>query len=227
MSAFIAAGSGLLTTGWSAGVSTSATQSFTCMGWVMLPNTTPSTSGWRDMVVIEPNIFMQTFSDGITMDFGSANQDHTAALLAINTWYHLCEVVVPTSTTNRQHYGYIDGKLNLNANDTTTFTTYTGISIGNTNTFGTTFALGGYIRDVRVWNRELSAVEVVQEMQSSAPVHNQALILWAPLDDSLAADKSGNGRIFTSSGSPAPALSFGGGRRGPKTPYAYKGKGHR
>jgi hypothetical protein len=218
MSALISAGSGVLSASWGS-ASTSATQSITCMAWVMIPNTTPSASGWRDMIVIRPNIFMQTFSDGFTMDFGSANQDHTGSALAINTWYHLAQVVVPTSTTNRQHYGYINGKLNVNSNDTTTFTAYTGIDIGNSNDFGLTFALGGYLRDVRVWNRALNAVEIVQEMKSFNPFNDKSLLLWSPLDDDLFTDRSGNGRVLASSGAPAPSLAVGGGFRGTRSNY--------
>lgn len=199
MSIFIPADASIATVAWAG----SATSNITLMGWVNLPVTTPSASGWRDMIVAEPNIFMQTFSDGITMDFGSANADHTGSLLAINTWYHMALVVVPTSTTNRQHYGYINGKLNVNATDTTTFTAFTGFSVGNTSTFGNTFALNGSMRDVRIWNRALNATDVVQEMQSAVPIHNQGLLVWSPFDDSMHTDKSGNGRVWTTSGSPA------------------------
>ena len=205
MSVFIPAGSGILTTAWAG----SATSEMTIMARISFDVTTPSASGWRDIVVIEPNIYLQTFSDGVTSDFGSANFDHVGPILAINTWYHLAMVVVPTSTTNRQHYGYINGKLVVNAVDASTFTAHTAISIGNTTSFGLTYAFNGQIRDVRVWNRALTATNIVDEMRSSIPVRKESLLLWAPLSDSLTIDCSGNGRILTASGTPAPALQGG------------------
>ena len=207
MSVFIPANTSILRTSWSG----SATSNYTVMCWIWLPNATPSTSGWRDMVIVEPNIYMQTYNDGITMDFGSAGQDHLGSLLQINTWYHMTQVVIPTSTTNRQHLGYINGQLNVNATDNTTFTAVTGFSVGNTYSFTSTYALNGNIRDVRIWNRALSATDIVQEMQSAIPIHEQSLLVWSPFDDDLFIDKSGNGRIWTSVGTPL--LQYGGPRK--------------
>jgi hypothetical protein len=198
MSVFIPAGSGRLTTAW-AGL---ATQPMTVCCWFWLPVATPSASLWRDIVVLEPNVYLQTFSDGITMDFGSYGQDHTGQLLAINTWYHAGLVVVPTSTTNRQHYGYVNGALQVNATDTTTFTAYTGFTVGNSTFAGNTYALNGNVRDVKIWNRALSATEIEEEMVSSMPIHDQGLLVWSPFDDDLYTDRSGNGRIWTSAGTP-------------------------
>ena len=213
MSVFIPANTSILRTSWAG----SATGNYTIMCWVWLPNATPSTSGWRDMIIVEPNIYMQTYSDGITMDFGSANADHNGSLLAINTWYHVAQVVIPTSTTSRQHYGYINGKLNVNALDTTTFTAVTGFSVGNTYSVASTYALNGNIRDVRIWNRALNATDIVQEMNSAIPIHDQSLLVWSPLDDDLYMDRSRNGLNWTSVGSPV--LQYGGPRS------SYNGRG--
>jgi len=214
MSVFIPAGSGILTTAWSA----PATTTLTMMCWGMIPVTTPSQSLWRDFVKAEPNFVPQTYSDGVTMDFGTANHDWNGQVLAINTWYHITMVVIPSSTTAQQILGYVNGELQVNANNSETFNAYTGLSVGNTTSLGYTYALNGNVRDVRIWTRALTATEVGQEMCSSMPVHDQGLLAWWPLDDDLYTDRSGNGHILVASGSPAPALQ-GGGPRGPRADY--------
>jgi hypothetical protein len=131
------------------------------------------------------------------MDFGSFNADHLGSVLSINRWYHMAMVVIPTSTTNRQHLGYINGALNVNETDTTTFSAYTGITVGNSTFAGLTYALNGNVRDVRIWTRQLDATEIVKEMNSVVPVRRQGLLLWSPFDDDKAYDRSGNGYIWT------------------------------
>lgn len=172
-----------------------ATQVITLMCWFYTGSATPA--NYRDIVTVDPNIYMQLFSDGATIDFGTANHDHTGSVLATNTWYHLTQVVVPTSTTAREIYGYINGQLNVNVADADTSVTFTSICIGNSVFSAYAFPVNGSIKDVRIWTRQLSAVEINDEMSSSIPIHRPALYLWAPLDDNSHEDKSGNNNILT------------------------------
>lgn len=172
-----------------------ATQAITVMCWVYLPTLTPV--AYRDIVTVDPNIYMQIFSDGTTMDFGTANDDHTGSALRANTWYHVCQVVVPTSTTSRQIYGYINGELNVNVLDGDTSVTYTAICVGNSVFSGYAFPLNGNIQNVRVWTRQLTPSEINDEMNSKTPVHKQALYTSCTFFSGTGADESGNNRVFT------------------------------
>jgi hypothetical protein len=162
-------------------------QPHTVMCWVYLDGTTPV--NYRDVLVMDPNIYMQSFSDGITMDFGTNNFDHNVLLFQPNTWYHVTGVYVPTSASSREIYGYINGDLRLKVTNTDTFLTYTNICIGNSITFNYAHPLNGSIRDVRIWDRELDPSDILLETNSAIPVNNLGLIIWAPFDDNLILDK--------------------------------------
>lgn len=172
------------------------------------------------MIVLQSNVYMQTFSDGVTMDFGTQTEDFLGQVLAINTWYHVCQVVVPTSTTSRRIYGYVNGKLQVNGLSTMTFSAYAAFTLGNSNFAPAwTWALDGNLRDVKIWKRALGATEVVQEMRSSMPLHLPDLLVWTPLDDDLRSDRAGDGSlIWTPGGAPGPVLQYGG-PRGPRDSY--------
>lgn len=172
-----------------------ATQVITIMCWVFLNGATPA--NYRDIIAVDPNIYMQIFTDGVSIDFGTANNDHTGSALQTNTWYHVCQVVVPTAANAREIYGYVNGKLNVNVADADTSVAFTNICVGSSIFSGEIFPLNGNTRDVRVWTRQLSATEIVDEMNSGIPIHKQSLLLWSPLDDNLHADKSGNNNVLT------------------------------
>jgi hypothetical protein len=212
VSVFVPAGSGRLTTSWSG----DAIANMTISCWLLLPVSTPSASGWRDIVVLEPNVFLQTYSDGVTIDFGTYGTDHNGQPLVVNTWYHIAMVVAPTSTTNRQIYGYVNGKLQVNVTDGPTFSPYTGFTVGNS-IFAPawTWALNGNVRDLRIWNRALSATDIAREMRASRPVNWSDLLVWSPFDDDLYTDRSGRGLIWTAGGASAPTLQGSMSPRGP------------
>jgi Concanavalin A-like lectin/glucanases superfamily len=173
-----------------------ATTPITLMAWFMIPAlATPA--NYRDILVADPNIYMQVFSDGQTMDFGTETIDHTGQLLSAGVWYHACEVVVPASTTSRQIYGYLNGQLQVNVTDTSTFTTYTNFAVGNSVFSGYTFPLNGNVRGVRIWTSPLTPVQVVQEMNSKVPVNQPGLQVWSSFDDNMTQDKSGNIQQWT------------------------------
>lgn len=175
-----------------------ATQVMTVMAWIYFTSLTGATaSSWRDIITVDPNIYLQLFNDGVSIDYGTANHDHNGNVLNANTWYHVAQVVVPTSTTSRQIYGYLNGQLNVNVTDTDTSLTCTNICVGNSVFSSFIFPFNGKIKDARVWTRQLNAREIVDEMNSSIIIHQPALLLWAPLDDNSHADKSGNNNILT------------------------------
>lgn len=172
----------------------SATQANTTMAWFNLPGTT-SAGTYRDIVDIDQQVYHQVLNNAI--DYGTFNNDHISSALNIGQWYHSCQVNVPTSTTSRQIYGYLDGQLLVNVTDTDTWAAATTISIGSSSATAFTLPLNGLVRDVRVWNRALSAREVLDEINSRIPIHRAGLFLWVPLDDNLAIDKSGNNNVLT------------------------------
>jgi Concanavalin A-like lectin/glucanases superfamily len=177
----------------------SATQNLTVMCWTNLSG--PTTGSYRNIMSVEPNVHLQTYSDGYTFDAGTETTDHLGPLLAANTWYHITESVICTSTTSRQIFGYVNGQEVVNVADTSTFTAYTGFTVGNYagNFNGGTYHLpaSAAIRDFRIWTRCLGPTEVVQEMHSKIPVNKKALLLEYRLDDNTTYDNSGNGYTLT------------------------------
>ncbi len=171
------------------------TQIITVMAWVFLPTLTPV--AYRDIVTLDPNIYMQIYTDGTSIDFGTANDDHVGQALAANTWWHVCQVVIPTSTTSRQIMGYVNGALNVNVTDGDTSVAYTNICIGNSLFSTEAFPLNGIVQDVRVWQRQLSQREILDEMKSQIPIHNAGILLWLPLRKGLYPDESGNNNVIT------------------------------
>jgi hypothetical protein len=173
-----------------------ATQIITIMAWILAP-VIGTPANYRDIIAVDPNIYMQLFSDGTSVDYGTQTIDHVGPALLANNWYHVCQVVVPTSTTNRQIYGYLNGQLVVNVNDTSTFSTYTNVCIGNSIFSGEAFPFSGSIRDVRVWQRQLTPTEIADEMNSKVSFHKEGLLFWAPFDDNARLDWSGNNTTFT------------------------------
>lgn len=174
----------------------SATQVITIMAWVYLPTLTP-TGVWRDIITVDPNIYMQIYTDGTSIDFGTANNDHVGSPLLVNTWYHVAQVVVPTSTTSRQIYGYVNGQLNVNVTDGDTSVAYTAVCVGNSIFSTYIYPLNGNVKDVRVWTRQLSATDIVDEMSSQVPIRKPGLLLWIPFNDNITLDRSGNNNVLT------------------------------
>lgn len=172
-----------------------ATQANTVMAWFYLTGATPA--NYRDIVTIDNQVYFQIINTGVNIDYGTFNNDHIGKALNTNTWYHGVQVNVPTSTTSRQIYGYINGKLDVNITDTDTWATAATISIGSSPATGFTLPLNGKVRDVRVWRRALNATEIYDEMNSRIPIHKAGLFLWVPLDNILAVDKSGNNNVLT------------------------------
>ena len=148
-------------------------------------------------MTVDPNIYMQIYSDGVSIDYGTANHDHNGNVLTPGVWYHVAQVVVPTATNSRQIYGYLNGALNVNVTDNDTSLTCTNICVGNSIFSNYVYPLNGNIKDVRVWTRQLSATDIVDEMNSSIPIHPQALQLWLPLNDNDTIDRSGRNNAIT------------------------------
>lgn len=170
------------------------------MGWVYLNGTTPV--NYRNMIYADPNTGLSAFTDGVTFDVGTSANTHTGAVLAVNTWYHLCETVYSDGNASSHVItGYINAQQTIRVADTTTFSTYVDIGLGgNPNAPSGSFPLNGNLRDVRIWTRALSATEVRDEMNSSVPIHRPGLYIWSPLDKDLFADLSGNDNTWATTG---------------------------
>lgn len=50
-----------------------------------------TTGAWRDIITVDPNIYMQIFSDGVSIDYGTANHDYTGNILTPGVWYHAAQ----------------------------------------------------------------------------------------------------------------------------------------
>jgi hypothetical protein len=190
MSVFIPSTSGV---GFTTAYTPSATQNLTYMCWVMLGTTNPGT--WRGFITGEPNLYLQTQADGLTLTMGTTSAYHGALVASPNVWYHVAGTCTNSSTTARTISTYVNGyAIITNSADTATFSTYTSHALG------VDPAPNATLRDVRIWNRPLTAREIADEYASGVPVHRQGLTIWSPLDDNLFVDKSGNGHIWTASG---------------------------
>lgn len=188
----------------------SATQIYTLMCWFKI--TAAGAGSYMDLVAIENNIYMQIITNTLQIDYGTFDDDHLGTVLTAGRWYHATMIVIPTSTTSRQIYGYLNGNLDVSLIDGDTFSTSAGISIGNSiNVPGTSHyvnPLNGSIEDVRIWTRQLTLSEIQDEIRSIVPVHKQGMLVWAPFNDNMTEDKSGHGYIFTAGAS----VTLGAGR---------------
>jgi hypothetical protein len=195
MSVFIPNTTGVnLTAAWTGG----ATQDLTIMCWGLLPTATPA--AYRNFLTAEPNLALQTFSDGVTFDAGTGSNDFTGPVLATGIWYHLAMTCRNTSTTNHYIRGYVNGQLVVTGTDVTTFTAYTSLTLGNYSTGGNTIPLAGNVRDMRIFTRALDSLSIVSEMNSKRPVNKEALLIYSPFDVDIYTDKSGHGYIWAATG---------------------------
>lgn len=188
------------------------TTDLTIMCWAYLAG---SLVAYRNFFAAEPNIAMQTFSDGVTFDAGTQASDNLGRVLVLNNWYHLTETVRNASISSRNIRGYINGVLSVNATNTETFVAYTTLTVGNSQQF--LLPLQGNIRDLRVWTRCLSPQDIYRETMSAKPISRDGLIIWSPFDVDQVTDKSGTGPVWTVNG--AGLLTQGGPRN------AYQGRG--
>ena len=122
---------------------------------------------------------------------GCARSPRVEASAEIGRWYHLAVACDGETATL-----YVDGEAVLSAPVQTDYVGYEQVRIGgeaccNGNNFP------GLIREVRVWNRPLSAVEVRDLMHAPPPGDAEGLLGYWPLNEgsgSLVEDRSGNGR---------------------------------
>lgn len=175
--------------------------SYTVSLWFSLP-VIGTPANYRTFFSNSSSIELTTDITGTYIDFGSANQDinYTAnGPLIANQWYHTAMVVQANSASSHYVFGYVNGQLVITSNDTTTYSTSSGVSMGTYNGDGDG-PLNGYSRNVKYWSRALSGTEIQDEFNSTVPVHKAGLLAYYPFDTSLAADLSGNGNILTSNG---------------------------
>ena len=213
MSIFVPNATAVVNTPWT----TVATQDVTVMCWFMIP---AAVTGFPHSIVpfqtsTASGLALSTNSDGQTMNYGAANQGNASSPIQFGKWYHAAESLRCLTTTNYFVKGYLNGQMLIYVNGSGTLGTITSVSLGN-NTQATPAngnPLVGNIRDFRMWTRELTPVEVVQEMNSAVPYNKEGLTLYTRLDDKFATtfiDDLGNGNIWTTTG--AVALQNGGPR---------------
>lgn len=187
-----------------------AAQIYTIMCWFKF--TGAGVGSYMDLVAIENDVYLQIITNTLQIDYGTYDDDYLGTTLTAGRWYHATMVVVPTSSTRRNIYGYLNGKLDVSVVDTDTFSTSISVSVGNSiDVPGTSHyvnPLNGSIEDVRIWTRQLTLAEIQDEIRSIVPVHKQALLIWAPFNDNATEDKSGHGYIFTAGSS----VTLGAGR---------------
>ena len=184
-----------------------AVQDMTVCVWLYLPSATPT--NYRDIFSTiqsngTANIALTTFTDGVTIDFGTNNSDNNGPVLPLATWNHISMTVNCLTTTSRIIKGYVNGNLVVNVSDTATFAATTTQSIGYNSTPG---ILNANVRDLRYWKRVLNGVEIKSECMSRAPTHLSGLQVWSPFDVDIYADKSGNGFAWTNTGCSLQGLS--------------------
>lgn len=141
---------------------------------------------------------------------GDGNND-TGTTLSLNTWYHVC--LTDSDADDRQR-GYLNGVLDVSLTQADARSTTT-LFIGNN--FGDEWQ-DGRMAYVKVWNAELTAGEILQEMNTIRPVRTADLWAWLPTlpgTPERARDYSGNGRNFTENGTLSdedpPSVSWGAG----------------
>ena len=201
MSVFIPNTSGVYI---STAISLAATSDLTLLCWTYLSATTPA--AYRDILSLDPNVFLQTGPTGLTFNCGTFANDHLGPAIAANTWYHMAYVCRSSSASAHQIRGYLNGQQVVDvASDNSVFGAFTAVTVGNS-TAQNTLPLNGLVRDVRVFTRALTPTEVVREMESAIPV-SESLFLWAPLDSDIVNDKSPYGRRFTATGAGILTLS--------------------
>ncbi len=164
------------------------------MGGVINIITKKNTAQWTGSIKLDTTLQENSKSGHLYQ-----TNAYIAGPLIANQWYHTAMVVQANSASSHYVFGYVNGQLVITSNDTTTYSTSSGVSMGTYNGVGGG-PLNGYLRNVKYWSRALSGTEIQDEFNSTVPVHKAGLLAYYPFDTSLAADLSGNGNILTSNG---------------------------
>jgi hypothetical protein len=134
---------------------------------------------------------------GDEMHLYNGDTEDNGTSLSIETWYHVC---LTDSDSNDRTRGYLNGALDVTVTrsaNRATDTMYVG------NNYNDEWQ-DGRMACIKVWNAELTADEILQEMHSIRPVTNlDTLWLWTPGfpgSGERARDYSGNGRDWTENG---------------------------
>ena len=126
--------------------------------WTKVTNLSPG----RNMVFFEQstnssNRYVIWFQDSDdTLNFYPNALNHKSSTININTWYFICTTVNGTSSKMYLNGNQIGSSVNYSPSNTNT-NTYLGVSPIYTNEF-----LYGGISNLQIYNRDLSASEVLQ-----------------------------------------------------------------
>lgn len=171
--------------------------SYTASAWVYMPTATPGPyAGQRAFVTLGDDFFMGTASDSRTFMVSTSlyvSPGYNGSFLPITQWFHVAMTLQVDSPTSQTLRGYLNGKLDVEASDSSPIAASSALFIGNWNA---TTPLNGNIEDVRFWTRALKQDEIIEEMRSSTPVNREQLYCWLSLKSSLTNDDSGNGAVF-------------------------------
>lgn len=186
-----------------------AAQNCTMMAWVYITTASPNT--YRYVVSQQGAglaLIVGSATVGTTANYGSDAINNLGRTVPLNQWTHLAMSVRFASTTRAFYTGFFNGNVDVNFDDSLrTYSTYTSWAVGNDALAGV-YPFNGYIQDVRVWGRNLTAGEVRQEMMSMGPVNKTNMLFWLPLTTANWFDASGRGEHFTA-GSVAPTITAG------------------
>lgn len=134
----------------------------------------------------------------------------TTATVSTGTWYHVA--LVRASATSLQ--GYVNGAAD-GAAITVDISARASVSREDMGAYGASSdPLNGRIAYCKMFNRALSAAEVLNEMRAIRPVHPSSVWAFYPLwPNARARDYSGNGRDWTEAGTltdeDPPPISWG------------------
>lgn len=186
----------------SASISTGT--AMTIMGWVMIPSTVAAVQHIFGASDTGPDGYVCTNSGGTQIGWYIDFLFRGGFTITNGVWYHYCHTLNGTSNI-----------LYRNGTQQTTYTVSNPPTLLNIfgNASGEHF--DGYIENVKLFSRVLTAAEIIAESLSIAPRNRNSLYAWYPLIEGFArtADFSGNGRTLTEAGTltyaPGPPVAWG------------------
>lgn len=171
---------------------------FTMMGWFLVKAAPAASGAFLSFGTAAGSIYYELLvSSTLVLGIWNGTANGTGATLVLNKWYHLALAVAGTGAS--QCVGYLNGKANItlagNAPNTAGL-----ISVGTS--VDLVDDLNGRAAAVKIWDRALTAQQVLAEVWSAHPVNwyklnSYHLMRTAPLSR---VDDNGRGRHLTVGG---------------------------
>ena len=137
--------------------------------------------------------------------------------ISLTTWYHITLIIQDPDMALNDSFCYLNGVLDITNPDTNAATyPYAKIWIGNDND---SEFLNGRAAAIKIWNAELTAAEILNEMRQYLPIRTTNLYGFWPLFNTAVDqnDYSGNANTWTVGGTLAD-------EDGPPIPWAINSK---